>query len=272
MEESCIPLTSVFKFDHTINNAFRDKSKGHKSKHYWFRYLLGQGLNNHNLTSLSPSIPREISQATMMAGSSRWQSAVIGGNGAWRTRMRTMNLKSNRTCLYRRSDRGPVLNLEYAAPVWSPHTIKYKEIIENVQRRATKMIPGFGDLSYPERLRKLKLPTLAYRRIRGDMIQAFKAMNGFYDPKLPALLIKSTHNHLRGHDKKIFIKSSTKELMRFSFNNRTAKIWNNLPDEIIQSEDIISFEKALDHYWQDQEVLYDDFKTKIKIRCKSCKI
>ena len=114
MKESCIPLTSVFKFDHTINNAFRDKSKGHKSKHYWFRYLLGQGLNNHNLTSLSPSIPREISQATMMAGSSRWQSAVIGGNGAWRTRMRTMNLKSNRTCLYRRSDRGPVLGFTAA--------------------------------------------------------------------------------------------------------------------------------------------------------------
>ena len=58
--------------------------------------------------SLSP-YPREMSQATMMAGSSRWQSAVIGGNGAWRARMRTMNPKSNRTCLYRRSDRGPVL-------------------------------------------------------------------------------------------------------------------------------------------------------------------
>ena len=92
-----------------MNNAFRDKSKDHKSKHYWFRYLLGQGLNNHNLISLSP-YPREISQATMMAGSSRWQSAVIGGNGAWRARMRTTNPKSNRTCLYRRSDRGPVLS------------------------------------------------------------------------------------------------------------------------------------------------------------------
>ena len=91
-----------------MNNAFRDKSKDHKSTHYWFRYLLGQGLNNHNLISLSP-YPREISQATMMAGSTRWQSAVIGGNGAWRARMRTMNPKSNRTCLYRRSDRGPVL-------------------------------------------------------------------------------------------------------------------------------------------------------------------
>ena len=60
--------------------------------------------------------------------------------------------------------------------------------------------------------------------------------------------------------------------MRFSFNNRTARIWNNLPGVIIKSKDIISFEKALDIYWQDQEVLYDDFKARIKIRCKNCQL
>ena len=161
--------------------------------------------------------------------------------------------------------------LEYAAPVWSPRTIKYKEILENVQRRATKMIPGYSDLSYPERLRKLKLPTLAYRRIRGDMIQVYKIMNDFYDPKLPMLLVKTENEHLRGHDKKLQIKLSNKELMRFSFNNRTARIWNYLPDEIIKAKDVLSFEKALDHYWQDQEVLYNDFKAKIRIICKNCK-
>ena len=59
--------------------------------------------------------------------------------------------------------------------------------------------------------------------------------------------------------------------MRFSFNNRTARIWNYLPDEIIKSKDVLSFEKALDHYWQDQEVLYNDFKTKTRIICKNCK-
>ena len=71
--------------------------------------------------SLSP-YPREMSQATMMAGSSRWQSAVIGGNGAWRARMRTMNPKSNRTCLYRRSDRGPVLNASKYDEIMSKKT------------------------------------------------------------------------------------------------------------------------------------------------------
>ena len=64
------------------------------------------------------------------------------------------------------------------------------------------MIPGYSDINYPERLRKLKPPTLAYWRIRGDMIQVYKIMNGFYDPKLPMLLVKTENEHLRGHDKK----------------------------------------------------------------------
>ena len=49
-------------------------------------------------------------------------------------------------------------HLEYAAPVWSPHTKAQKESIENVQRRATRMVPGLSHLSYPERLEILKLP------------------------------------------------------------------------------------------------------------------
>ena len=48
-------------------------------------------------------------------------------------------------------------------------------------RRATKIIPSLADLPYTERLKELKLPTLSYRRVRGDMIQVFKIMNGMTD-------------------------------------------------------------------------------------------
>ena len=47
-------------------------------------------------------------------------------------------------------------HLEYGAPLWNPHTIKMIELIENVQRRATKMVPGLTNLEYGERLKKLK--------------------------------------------------------------------------------------------------------------------
>ena len=33
------------------------------------------------------------------------------------------------------------------------------------------MVPGLGDKFYEDRLKDLKLPTLTYRRIRGDMIE-----------------------------------------------------------------------------------------------------
>ena len=58
-------------------------------------------------------------------------------------------------------------HMDYASCVWSPYKQTFKDALESVQRRATKQIHGIKDLPYPERLKRLKLPTLAYRRIRG---------------------------------------------------------------------------------------------------------
>jgi hypothetical protein len=73
-------------------------------------------------------------------------------------------------------------HIEYANQVWSPRLQKHKDSIENVQHRATKLLPGFRDMSYEERLMKLRLPTLSYRRLRGDLIEVFKILSQKYDP------------------------------------------------------------------------------------------
>ena len=49
--------------------------------------------------------------------------------------------------------------------------------IERVQRRATKLIDGFKNLEYQERPLRLNLPTLAFRRLREDMIEVFKHLH-----------------------------------------------------------------------------------------------
>ena len=66
--------------------------------------------------------------------------------------------------------------LEYCSSVWNPLLKKDKVEIEKVQRRATKIIHEFKDLEYSERLFRLKLDSLNFRRRRADLIQVFKIL------------------------------------------------------------------------------------------------
>ena len=55
---------------------------------------------------------------------------------------------------------------------------KDKILLENVQRRATRLVKRLRHISYEDRLRTLGLPSLEYRRERSDMIQVYKIMHG----------------------------------------------------------------------------------------------
>jgi hypothetical protein len=68
--------------------------------------------------------------------------------------------------------------------IWSPYKKKDIETIENVQKRATRMLPQMKNLNYEERLKLLKMPTLKFRRMRGDMIEAFKILTRLYDSRV----------------------------------------------------------------------------------------
>ena len=52
-------------------------------------------------------------------------------------------------------------------------------MLEKIQRRATKLIPGLRDLTYEVRLKECGLTTLEMRRLRGDQIEVFKILNGY---------------------------------------------------------------------------------------------
>jgi len=72
-------------------------------------------------------------------------------------------------------------HLKYANSVWYPKRKSDIDKLERVQKRATKLIPELSKISYTDRLKALNLPTLKYRRHRGDMIELFKIIKGIYD-------------------------------------------------------------------------------------------
>ena len=65
------------------------------------------------------------------------------------------------------------------------------------------MLPGRADLSYEERLKKLDLPTLVFRRMRGDMIQVYKYLHELYDVEHEDILPRSENISTRGHHLKL---------------------------------------------------------------------
>ena len=138
-------------------------------------------------------------------------------------------------------------HLEYGAPVWNPATLREINRIEGVQRRATKMLPGMKERSYEERLKAMDLPTLRFRRLRGDLIEAFKICTGLYKYPPEELLPKNhQNNRTRGHELKLEKRAAITTSRLNTFTMRVMTPWNQLPASVIQAPSVNSFKNRLD--------------------------
>ena len=114
------------------------------------------------------------------------------------------------------------------------------------------MLPHLADLCYEERLRKLKLTTLHYRRNRMDMIQTFKILSNIDDISFHELFQIST-TQTRGHCLKLDKPRSVKSVRANSFCSRIVNQWNSLPEEIVVSRTVLQFKTLYDRYMSDKK-------------------
>jgi len=135
--------------------------------------------------------------------------------------------------------------LEYAAVVWNPHLKKHVKKIERVQRAATRWVPSLRNLSYEERLKRLNLPTLEERRIRGDMIMMYKCVTGKEEIDKEDYIIRESRRS-RGHTHKLQKTRGDKDVKKFSFPNRAIERWNQLPDKVVCAKSIHKFKEMYD--------------------------
>ena len=146
--------------------------------------------------------------------------------------------------------------LEYGGCVWGPVFCGDQDRVERVQRRATKMVAAIRHLPYQERLKRLKLPSMSYRRTRGDMIMVHQLHTGkiridpskFFEPA-PA------HANTRGHCKKLMVPTSNKASRQRFFSVRVIQAWNSLPEEVVTAGSTNSFKNILDNHWKNKMYL-----------------
>jgi len=150
-------------------------------------------------------------------------------------------------------------HLEYGVPIWFPYKMKDIEEVEKVQKGATKQVKSLRGLPHEQGLRKLNLPTLRYRRHRGDMIEVYKILHAIYDKDISdGILHMAQDSRTRGHYLKLVAQHSKIEIRRNCFAVRVVAPWNSLglPEFVVSSTNVQMFESRLDKVWSNQPVRF----------------
>ena len=88
----------------------------------------------------------------------------------------------------------------------------------------------------------LDLPSLVYRRYRGNAIEVYKYLRGAYTVDSSSLLLLTAETRTRGHGFKL--------LKRHFFSMRVVNLWNSLPDDVVTAPTLNTFKNRIDRTWK----------------------
>ena len=140
-------------------------------------------------------------------------------------------------------------HLEYGQQASSPYLKKDLKNLEDVQRRATKLLNHIEHLPYEERLKYLNLYSIEDRLKRGDMILMYRLMtNDINIDRRKLFEVKETKT--RGHNLKVYFGPTCKLDIRHNFfSQRVIEPWNKLPPYVVYSKTVDTFKINYDKWY-----------------------